>query len=145
MSTYVYILSILCANSKKRDWNKTNLFFLFWFLPDVFMEVCSKMFCTYLYAEQRYFSYKSFFKTKEKIFWKIFTIDINRNKGGELHMRILTHENGFMSIKESAEFIGLSLSTFYTYVYRGFIKSYPHQTKTMIKKDDLMEFKNRIK
>lgn len=60
-------------------------------------------------------------------------------------MRVLTHENGFMSIKESAEFIGLSLSTFYTYVYRGFIKSYPHQTKTMIKKDDLMEFKNRIK
>lgn len=60
-------------------------------------------------------------------------------------MRVLTPENGFMSIKESAEFIGLSLSTFYTYIWRGFIKSYPQQTKQMIKKDDLLEFKKRIK
>ena len=60
-------------------------------------------------------------------------------------MLISTSNNEFLSIKESAEYAGISLSTFYTYIWRGFIKTYPQQTKTMIKRDDLIEFKSRIK
>jgi len=60
-------------------------------------------------------------------------------------MRIVYGSEDFLSIKDSAEIIGINLSTFYTYIWRGFIKSYPQQTKQMIKRDDLMEFKNRIK
>ncbi|MEL7641019.1 MAG: helix-turn-helix domain-containing protein [Solidesulfovibrio sp.] len=54
-------------------------------------------------------------------------------------------DDEFISVKDGAQILGLSLSTFYSYIWRGFIKSYPNQTKQMIKKDDLMELQKKMK
>ena len=60
-------------------------------------------------------------------------------------MKVSICDDGYLSVKESAEFLGLSKSTFYTYIWRGFLKSYPNRTKQMIKKDDLMMLKEKMK
>lgn len=60
-------------------------------------------------------------------------------------MRLLQNNTEYLSVKESAAHCGISLSTFYTYIYRGYIHTVPNQTKQLIKRTELMEFQKRIK
>ena len=60
-------------------------------------------------------------------------------------MRMNAIDGEFLSIRDAVAMVGVSRSTFYAWVWRGFIKTYPTQTKQLVKRSEMMELMMKIK